>query len=667
MRRLLTLTALALPAAALAAPYRQPVPSDVVVTAYYDHGGVRDWACTDWTYGGHHGTDIAIIGRFEAQDQGRDIVAAQAGRVTRTHDGEFDRCTTADCAGGSGFGNHVYIEHPDGQITIYGHMRQGSVRVAEGQEVACGQVIGQVGSSGYSTGPHCHFEVRVGGTADDPFSGQCGGPLSYWVAQGDHRGLPSSDCAGGEPPPPPPPPPPPMRPDMHLSLSFAPAAPRACDFDDCADFIRDGSSGGIFDAWAGEVFQIHVVVANQGEGGTNGESPEDSAATLQYALPPGLTPLRYEITTDWPAKDRATWAANDAQSNPANPPADAPPAAGELRLNGYSGGEAKRVSFTVRADASTVASGAHLPVQAWVKHLKGYYGEKTGWDDPVEVNDGQSYNGGDLKVGGELDVFDPTAFLFDSPEAAQVEGWRRCAPDAVGRLEVDPNLHALAVEVIAAGPCVEGPRTAVPLADFAGVQLVVQQPQTQRRGVLQWTTLAQPDFADDRAVEFTSRGGGQPQEIRLAVPWDRADTLTRLRLVPVPDPGAGGPLVALGEVRLISEVPGGGSGPGPIPNGDAGPGGLRPGDDAGAAGFDAGQENNAGAGGNGAVVPEADRKLDYSGSCSVSAPGAPGAGGSLALSLLFAAARVAPRRQAKRPKTSRTAGGRSSIFSSTKR
>jgi len=95
--------ALAWASAAHAAPFRQPVNGAVVVSAYFDHGG-RDWHCGDNTYGGHKGTDLAIIGRFAAQDEGRDVAAAQGGRVTRAHDGEFDRCTTADCGGGGGAG-----------------------------------------------------------------------------------------------------------------------------------------------------------------------------------------------------------------------------------------------------------------------------------------------------------------------------------------------------------------------------------------------------------------------------------------------------------------------------------------------------------------------------------------------------------------------------------
>ncbi len=637
---LVGLLAGALVSPAGASPYRQPVNGDVVVTAYYDHGGVRDWACTDWTYGGHRGTDIAIIGRFAAQDEGRDITAAQAGRVTRTHDGEFDRCTTADCAGGNGFGNHVYVEHADGHVTIYAHMRQGSVRVAEGQQVNCGDVIGQVGSSGYSTGPHLHFEVRVGGNADDPFAGQCGGPLSYWVAQGDHRGLPSRDCAGGEPPPPPPPP---ARPDIHLSLAFEPAgeSPRACDFDDCRDFVRDGPSGGLFDAWVGETFAVSVVVSNQGNGTTQGESPEDSALTLQYELPPGLSPVGYTIETDHPAQDRATWQPNDAMQNPANPPADAPPGAGELRLNGFGAGESKRVTLRVRATESSVPSGAHRPVRAWIKHLRGYYGEKTGWDDPAEVNEGQTYNGGDLKVGGELDVFDPTAFLFESPDAGMVEGWRRCAPDAVSGFVVNTTDHALASEITGPGPCIESPRVSVPLAGYAGVRLVARQHQTRRSGRLQWTTEAEPEFSEARSVEFHTDGGGTFDERWLAMPWDRGATLTRLRLLPVPDAGSGNAWFDLAELRLTADAPppapGIDAGPGPGPGGASGE--PVPDPDDGVPGRPAPPDETPDAGsiftGEPAAepLPQSTAGAKYSGTCAMRPGAAPSVRGAWALLL----------------------------------
>lgn len=61
----------------------------------------------------------------------------------------------------SGYGLAVYLQHPDGNVTVYGHMD--SILVAEGQTVRAGDTIALLGNRGQSTGPHLHFEVRVGG------------------------------------------------------------------------------------------------------------------------------------------------------------------------------------------------------------------------------------------------------------------------------------------------------------------------------------------------------------------------------------------------------------------------------------------------------------------------------------------------------------------------
>jgi murein DD-endopeptidase MepM/ murein hydrolase activator NlpD len=61
----------------------------------------------------------------------------------------------------SGFGQAVYIQHDNGDVTVYGHMRR--ILVGVGEDVAAGQVIAEMGSEGQSTGPHLHLEVHVGG------------------------------------------------------------------------------------------------------------------------------------------------------------------------------------------------------------------------------------------------------------------------------------------------------------------------------------------------------------------------------------------------------------------------------------------------------------------------------------------------------------------------
>jgi murein DD-endopeptidase MepM/ murein hydrolase activator NlpD len=65
-----------------------------------------------------------------------------------------------------GYGNAIVIDHGGGLSTLYGHMTR--LRASEGQQVDQGDLIGDMGSTGNSTGSHLHFETRVGGGAQDP-------------------------------------------------------------------------------------------------------------------------------------------------------------------------------------------------------------------------------------------------------------------------------------------------------------------------------------------------------------------------------------------------------------------------------------------------------------------------------------------------------------------
>ena len=73
-----------------------------------------------------------------------------------------------------GYGNFVMIDHGGGMVTGYGH--QSRIAVTQGQTVRQGQIIGYVGSTGDSTGPHLHFEVRINGATQNPRSYMSGNP-----------------------------------------------------------------------------------------------------------------------------------------------------------------------------------------------------------------------------------------------------------------------------------------------------------------------------------------------------------------------------------------------------------------------------------------------------------------------------------------------------------
>lgn len=100
---------------------------------------------------------------------GDPIYAANSGTVVSS----YGSCTHSNygsnwCSCGGGYGNYVWILHDNGYETIYGHMI--STAVSTGDYVQAGQLIGYVGSTGWSTGPHLHFELRINGVKCNPES-----------------------------------------------------------------------------------------------------------------------------------------------------------------------------------------------------------------------------------------------------------------------------------------------------------------------------------------------------------------------------------------------------------------------------------------------------------------------------------------------------------------
>jgi len=168
--------------------------SQVLCTSY-------DGRAFPWCYDEHDGSDYLLLGGFDTMDAGSTpIVAAADGVVVETDDGNYDRCEASvdgiDCDGYPMDANYVILEHEGGYRTLYWHMKTDSVAVAVGDDVACGAPLGLVGSSGYSSAPHLHFELQdPAGATIDPYAGAYSQPETWWVDQGDPEGLPGSDCA----------------------------------------------------------------------------------------------------------------------------------------------------------------------------------------------------------------------------------------------------------------------------------------------------------------------------------------------------------------------------------------------------------------------------------------------------------------------------------------
>jgi len=140
---------------------------------YIDTSGDFVWPCPGHTYltstfdewrgvNNHGALDIA-----DGDVYGAAVVACYYGTVIYTNTTcEHDWGKFSSCGCGGGYGNFVMIDHGGGKVSIYGHLCE--VVAEPGQEVVPGQIIGYVGSTGYSTGPHLHFELQYNGVRYDP-------------------------------------------------------------------------------------------------------------------------------------------------------------------------------------------------------------------------------------------------------------------------------------------------------------------------------------------------------------------------------------------------------------------------------------------------------------------------------------------------------------------
>lgn len=137
--------------------YRWPVNAKFQnITCYYGYDA--------WRGSNHTGIDISSAGIG-----GTNIYAAQSGKVisaVRACSHNYPKSGYHSCGGG--YGNYIIIDHGGGMSTLYAHCA--SINVEVGQYVSQGDVIGVVGTTGWSTGYHLHFEVRKNGKTTNPLN-----------------------------------------------------------------------------------------------------------------------------------------------------------------------------------------------------------------------------------------------------------------------------------------------------------------------------------------------------------------------------------------------------------------------------------------------------------------------------------------------------------------
>ncbi len=164
------------------------------VSAFVDHnaglGQVLDYNGGSRTYDAHRGTDLALwpFGWNKIDTGDVQVIAAAAGTIA--YKSNTDATDHNPCDGGSNNDqwNYLGLVHADGRLSLYGHLRYNSLTAKGiGQTVAQGEYLATGGSSGNSSGPHLHFEMRYGNYTNaewiDPYAGPNSQPGSLWANQ----------------------------------------------------------------------------------------------------------------------------------------------------------------------------------------------------------------------------------------------------------------------------------------------------------------------------------------------------------------------------------------------------------------------------------------------------------------------------------------------------
>ena len=208
------------------------------------------------------------------------------------------------------------------------------------------------------------------------------------------------------------------QPRLELTQRIQRIEPQSCPSPastyDCADFVREGWSVDLFDLFIGQGVVWRFVINNAG-------GVETPPVEVQVEVPGELLAI---------------------EGVRVMPGGAAPPfGAGRLQVEvpGLGPGETTTLEVTLRAVGYSPPTGEPVRVRSWIRRMGDWYDKPT-WDAPPVTNEGQSYNGGDLRQSTEFDVFAPDLWTWMGGDPALYEGWRveagRATPLRAGGLEL---------------------------------------------------------------------------------------------------------------------------------------------------------------------------------------------------------------------------------------
>ena len=176
----------------------------------------------------------------------------------------------------------------------------------------------------------------------------------------------------------------------------------------CADFVNQAWSVGIFDLFLQQRVVFSVEVTNEGEA-------EALGVEVAVRVPtPFLSVAEIDTAGETTELNGSTY---------------------QIRFARIPAGSSQVIRLTLRGSEANLSSEQPAPVHTWVKTIDGVY-EKADWNQAPTLNEGQSFNGGDLLALSEFDVFDPRHWTWSTANAAMLEGW---IPQASAAASASPD------------------------------------------------------------------------------------------------------------------------------------------------------------------------------------------------------------------------------------